>query len=716
MAEASGNDQQFINKLTETILANLENEHFGVNELVKQSAISHYALLRRLQAITGKNINQFIRETRLLKALELLQKEEMTATEVAYKTGFGSATYFNTCFTDYFGYPPGAVKKGEVKINGKLHDPLSNPSNAKIRKKWYITASLIFGLNLILILFYAGDKLIFKNNHPEGGNFNSGLEKSIAILPFKNLSDSASNQYFIDGIMEEILTDLSNLQNLRVVSKTSVEQFRENSIPVSEIAKILNVDFVVEGSGQKSGNNLQIRIQLIDVKADKHIWTESYKLELKDAEDLFRLQSNVAKSIANELSTNISPEEKIQIEKVGTMNLSAYDFYLRGKNEMQLSLETPDPKHRENSHEMFKKALYYDSTYAPAYFGLAKLLLYSHPENYLTDNYLDSIKYFADKAILYDNKFADAYNIRGVYFIGRGDTENALQDFRKVLQYDSNNQNAYYNIGKFIYMSDRSHQDFVKGIENLEKAASLYKEDDLPFYLRNLGYAYGNFAGFKDIAIRNFQSAFDLFQDTLYYYINMAQTEMGFGNYEKAIEYLLKNYPEDTPFKETRSTIAKCYYMMGKYKDALKYTEEYTAYLKQNNRYQSQRGVHWIGSVYHFNGNKTEADYWFEILNQDLIKNSNPERQYALNSIAYFYDWACLFAYKGDKEKTMESLEKILQARVFPLSFVNMIIHQPLFDFISEEAEYDKIIKEIQIRYVSEHERVKKWLEENDRL
>ena len=111
MIEHSAKDQLFISNLTEIILANLKNENFGANELASASRISKYSLRRRLNTLTNKTVNQFIRETRLRKALELLRNEEVNVTEVTYKVGFGSPAYFNTCFHEFFGYPPGKVTK-----------------------------------------------------------------------------------------------------------------------------------------------------------------------------------------------------------------------------------------------------------------------------------------------------------------------------------------------------------------------------------------------------------------------------------------------------------------------------------------------------------------------------------------------------------------------------------------------------------------------------
>lgn len=114
MTESLSPDQVFIKRLADIILENLGNENFGVKELAVESGMSLYSLSRKLHSINRKTVNQFVREVRLHKALEMLQNDEHTASEVAFKTGFGSASYFNKCFHEFFGYPPGKVKKGSA--------------------------------------------------------------------------------------------------------------------------------------------------------------------------------------------------------------------------------------------------------------------------------------------------------------------------------------------------------------------------------------------------------------------------------------------------------------------------------------------------------------------------------------------------------------------------------------------------------------------------
>ena len=135
-------------------------------------------------------------------------------------------------------------------------------------------------------------------------------EKSIAVLPFINDSPDQENTYFINGVMEEILNNLQKIKALRVISRTSVEQYRERKKTIREIAEELGVNYIVEGSGQKYGNVFRLRAQLIMVEHESHLWGESFQQKITDVEDIFSIQITIAKSVAEELKAVISPEEK----------------------------------------------------------------------------------------------------------------------------------------------------------------------------------------------------------------------------------------------------------------------------------------------------------------------------------------------------------------------------------------------------------------------
>ena len=153
-------------------------------------------------------------------------------------------------------------------------------------------------------------------------------DKSIAVLPFDNLSADEENQYFVNGMMEEIRNNLSLIGDLRVVSKTSTDQYRNTGLSVKEIGRELNVNYLLEGTVQKQDDQVRIHAQLIKAETDDHIWAHTYTEELSD---VFKVQSQIARSIADKLRASITPEIINRIEKPPTENQEAYNLYLKGR-------------------------------------------------------------------------------------------------------------------------------------------------------------------------------------------------------------------------------------------------------------------------------------------------------------------------------------------------------------------------------------------------
>ena len=197
-------------------------------------------------------------------------------------------------------------------------------------------------------------------------------EKSIAVLPFINDSPDQENTYFINGVMEEILNNLQKIKALRVISRTSVEQYRERKKPVHEIAEELGVNYIVEGSAQKYGNAFRLRAQLIMAEHETHLWGESFQQKITDVEDIFNIQIRIAKSIAEELKAVISPEEKRLIEKIPAADLEVYDEYLKARSYWTDFTR----KSLNKALEFLNSAVEKNPGWAPLYAGLAEIWIW----------------------------------------------------------------------------------------------------------------------------------------------------------------------------------------------------------------------------------------------------------------------------------------------------------------------------------------------------
>jgi TolB-like protein len=256
------------------------------------------------------------------------------------------------------------------------------------------------------------------------------LEKSIAVLPFKNDSNDSTNIYIINGLMESILNNLQNIEDLRVISRTSVEKYRNIPMTITEIARELNVNYFVEGSGQKIGDKILLNIQLIEASSDKHLLSEQYN---REAKDIFKLQMEVAKNIADKIQAIITPEEEERINKVPTDDLVAYDYFLKGLDLMYKG----DRESLEDAINYFETAIEHDHEFALAYADLA--ITY-----YLLDLYQAEKKYSvqinnnADKALLFDSQLAQSLIAKAMFYINNKDYEQAVPYLEKALEYNPN--------------------------------------------------------------------------------------------------------------------------------------------------------------------------------------------------------------------------------------------------------------------------------------
>jgi TolB-like protein/Tfp pilus assembly protein PilF len=208
------------------------------------------------------------------------------------------------------------------------------PAEAARAKRAWIYVAIVGGL-LSIGLFFVGRYTAVKANASDGGS-----AKSIAVLPFENISDDKQNSYFADGVQDQILTNLAKVSDLKVISHTSARQYKSGiQRNLREIGHQLGVAYVVEGSVQRAGDRLRINAQLIDARTDTHIWAETYD---RTAADLFAIQSELAESIVAQLKTKLSPKQKAEIEERPTQDLDAFELYLQAKPSIDSYLNSTD--------------------------------------------------------------------------------------------------------------------------------------------------------------------------------------------------------------------------------------------------------------------------------------------------------------------------------------------------------------------------------------
>ena len=305
-------------------------------------------------------------------------------------------------------------------------------------------------------------------------------DKSIAVLPFENLSDERENAYFADGIQDDVLTNLSKIGDLKVISRTSVMSYRGKASNVREIGKALGVATVLEGSVRRIGNRVRVNVQLINASNDEHLWAEDYD---RDLTDVFAIQTDLAQKIVRELQAKLSPVEKAQIERKPTKNGEAYLTFVQAHD----SFTRPD-KFRadtEKAEQLFEQATRLDPDFAEAFAGLAWVHDWMYHTLDPTPARKEKARAAAARAVQLQPELPEAHLALGFYhYYCERNYEAALNEFAIAKRSLPNSAEVYMAIGAI----ERRQGKWAQSTANFEKAASLSPKDS--FILVNLADNY----------------------------------------------------------------------------------------------------------------------------------------------------------------------------------------------------------------------------------
>jgi len=501
-------EEQFLGSLREAVLNNLGNEQFGVAELSREVAISRFQLHRKLKAIKGVSISQYIRETRLEEAMQLLQADVATVSEIAFRVGFSSPSYFNSCFQKYYGFPPGEVKKRREngtetpKTAAERQDVADEPSKSangasfnpapgkKSVLKWAL--AIVATLSILTALYYTvGDE-----------HADADRELSIAVLPLSNLSANPDNQFFADGLVEDLLNRLSMIEGFKVISRTSSEMYREKGTKsVPQIAEELGVSYIIEGSVQRDENKARIAIQLIDGHSDAHVWS---KLFDADINDIFQAQSEIALQVASEMNALLTSDQITDIQTNRTGSVKAFELYQMGR--FHWNKRTGEGY--RTSIDYFEHAIADDPEYGLAYAGLADTYNLMALQGWIdTKTGRDSAEILAFKALELDPSLAEAHNVlASIYTYVDLNWDAAEREYLRAIELNPNYATAHHYYSEHLSIVGR-HEEARKQI-NLARAL-----DPLSFIIHYVSAKLFFGRGLLDKALVDVGKCHELFEN-----------------------------------------------------------------------------------------------------------------------------------------------------------------------------------------------------------
>jgi TolB-like protein/Tfp pilus assembly protein PilF len=499
------------------------------------------------------------------------------------------------------------VKHGrKISLVNFYTDTVGNPQTPKkcalAKLKPLLTRQrALIGATVLLILAVVMGSLIFLRqtaSRPGTTATSSASQpnsKSIAVLPFENLSHDPDNAYFADGIQEEILTRLSRIADLKVISRTSTQRYKSKPDNLPEIAKQLGVANILEGTVQKAADQVRVNVQLISAQSDSHLWADKFDRKLTD---VFAVESEIASKIADTLQARLTGSAKQAIAARPTENTEAHELYLRGR----YFVGKRGAENFRKAIDYFNQAIAKDPNYALAYAGLSDCYdLLPQWNAGSRAEYLPKAKAAAIRASEIDDSLAEAHTSLGAALYSNDlNLRESKREFERAIELDPNYAFAHYSFGYTVLLA---LGEFDRAIAELRRAVEL---DPFSVVINaNLGYGY--------IAARRYPEAIALLQKTLELDPNFGQTYRCLGEaleLSGQLDQAIVEYEKGCSVSNDDRIVmilAHAYALRGDREKALQR-------LNQAKELEEQSGVwaYGVALVYLGLGDKNEALNWLE--------------------------------------------------------------------------------------------------------
>lgn len=688
MPESTNTDKDFVTQLSAIVEKNISNEQFGVSELADQMSMSRSNLLRKVKRETNLSVSQLISQVRLTRAMELLKTTSSNISEVSHQVGFGSTSYFIKCFREYYGYPPGEVGKRDLARAQTSDQTKLIPEERfsdKTRKRVIISSSV--GLLVVLAIGLS----YFAFRYPGSGS----LEKSIAVLPFINDSNDSTNVYLINGLMESTLNNLYQIKELKVISRTSAEKYRNTTKSIPEMSKELNANYFVEGSGQKMGDNIVLNIQLIEGPTDRHLWSKQYR---KEASDIFELQQEIAKDIAKEVQVIITPEEKKKIEQKATESVLAYDYFLKGKELFYLSTG----ESLQQSIPYFKKAIQEDNKFALAYANAAMVYYYLDLFQSVK-KYGMEVNTCAENAMKYDPNLSESLIAKALSYAQSREYGTAVGFLEKSLEENSNPGLAIHFLTEFYNWHIPNTAKYLEyALMGVKMDIESHDSTTTSFKYLHLSNALMQ-AGFVDESVKYIDKS--LSYDSANSIATYASVWFRFvKNKDKnqAIELLLKEYKKDTTRIDVTYELGKLYYVFRDFENSFEY-------FKRGIELSESRHL----NIFEHENLKASIVFSKMGFKQKGAQLLNRYKTFADNdkSIYRHINLAVYYSYLGDVSKTSEHLQLFSKEENYAY-WVLWYGMDTAFDPVKNDPEFQRAMRSVETKFWNTHKKIKETLEE----
>ncbi|HEV2247059.1 MAG TPA: tetratricopeptide repeat protein [Terriglobia bacterium] len=406
------------------------------------------------------------------------------------------------------------------------------PSGSARRVRWITFAMVLMLLVLVLVASALLYRLARRQLYPAAATFSAAPIRSLAVLPLQNLSGEKDQEYFADGMTDELITDLGQMSALRVISRTSIMQYKGTSKTLPQIGRELGADAILEGAVFRSGTQVRITAQLIDARTDKHLWAHGYERDLRD---VITMQDEVARDIADEIKVELTPQERMRLAGSRPVNPEAHEAYLKGLYYWNQFTEADVKK----SGGFFQQAIEKDPNYALGYSGLANYfgVMYVRFDDYSRSDACPKAEAAGLKAVELDDSLAEAHHsLGGIRLFCDWDWQGAESELKRAIQLNPNfaePRRVYANLLAFQGHANEAVAETERAVENDPMSADLSL---------NLGWIY-YLTRHYDHAVTQYRKAIDMDPNRPEnglglgnVYVQRGQLDLAIREYRKAVE------------------------------------------------------------------------------------------------------------------------------------------------------------------------------------
>ena len=692
MLSSASSEKDFIKKLTKAVDAHLDDEHFGVSELAAELGMSRVTLHRKVKETVKKSVSTFIREVRLERAYELLQTKSFTVSEIAYKVGFGSATYFNKCFHDFYGFTPGDVLKGNHQLS-----ETTNTETKKRRKHLIVYAIPVF-------LLFCISLIIFNKNVFTG-------EDTFIIIPgeikFHNTNHTEKSN--LNGFIDALKNDLRLIPKVTVISPLYTQRHISNK-GVDKIAKEYGANYSIEVEEEYFGNRSTIRLELCKAKTGEIISNESYDTDFNSIDEI---SWEAALLISEKLNKGVTPGELQQMKNIPG-SLIAHRHYQLGLNYLNTIRITGSHLLTFKAIDEFEKTVQEDSTYGDAWLKLAMHHIASakvYPNLGMSEffdikKYNDNllwVKSCLDKASKFGVSDDDeALIVKTAYYEEVQNLNNAKK-FRKKIWKSSRNELDRFNYENSF---NGTHWDYYN-LEKKLKWLELLPDSELiaPNYYTLfglLGYRTGfTEYGFKLIDINRRQR-----NDTTIYGLGYFAVICGIKDLNVLEMKLMDMYHRNIETTMCVNFLMNINLLLKDYDQAVEFLHQrdsITNPKKNPNIYMA-----WL---YDYIGNKEESNWHFtEILKNNIAISDSIIVPFRFEGYVY-NQLAATYAFQGNKEQAYFWLQKMLDIASVHVDLITNLKYLPHYDNIRNEPDFIDIFNKIMEKHQKEHDLIEELLD-----